>query len=415
MINTFYKYFPAIGFIFLWITVFYLHQLSLYNLKIVHSWTWVVVFLAISFFLLSYYIAVIYDKNSRDLFNSMPELHINQALLLKLLLTLTLFLFIGGSLRFIAIGDQLGGIDIYVNRPLMVRQEIVNIQLGRSPVPMLYRIGGYIASIGFLSTIIGGITIATNSKYRLLGVLPLFVLIYAQLGTMGRYLFITGVCFYFTSFILTTFFLTKKTQRKKLFEVFGYGIVMFGVILVLSYYIIKFRSPLADDILAILKETLYFYFVGGVTALDNAFFIDERSQLFGQSSFRSLYTWLGRFGLASEEEVVKVHNVFVSVSSSYSVNTYTFIRSLYLDFGLSGLMLFSSIWGFLTKYFLFKTYKSFSLTNILIVCIFVFSLLISFFSFYFQSLSTIVFWILAILVIDYFYGRKIFKIKSTSS
>lgn len=398
----------------MWIIVFYLHQLSLYNLRSVSSGTWFIVFSAIAFFLLSYYIAVIYDKSSRSLFQSKPELQINRTLLLKLLLSLTLLLFIGGSLRYIAIGHQLGGIEVYINRPLMVRQEIVNIQMGRSPVPLMYRIGGYLTSIGFLSIIIGGITIATKSKYRLLGVLPLFVLAYAQLGTMGRYFFITGVCFYFTSFILTTFFLPKKTQRKKLFEVFAYSIIVFSGVLVMSYYIIKLRSPLADDILAIMRETLYLYFVGGVTALDNALFVDERSQIFGQSSFRSLYTWLRRFGLASEEEVVKVHNVFVNVSPSYSVNTYTFIRSLYYDFGLIGLMLFSSVWGFLTKYFLYRVYKFFSLTNILFVCVFVFSLLISFFSFYFQTLSTIVFWLLAIIVIDYFYGKKIFKIKYTS-
>jgi len=409
--NTFYKYFPALAFAILWFVIFYLHHLSLYNLRSVSNATWLTIFTAVSFFLLSYFIAVIYDKNSRTLFHSKPRLQINQPLLLKLLLAFTLILFIGGSLRFIAIGNQLGGLEVFINRPLMVRQEIVNIQMGYSPVPLLFRLGGYLTSIGFISIIIGGITIATSSKFRLLGILPIFVLAYAQLGTMGRYFFITGVCFYFTSFIITTFFLPKNDQRKKLFEVFAYSIVMFVGVLVMSYYIIKFRSPLADDIFALLKESVYLYFTGGVTALDYALFRDESSRLFGQSSFRSLYNWFYRFGLVSEEEVIRVHNVFVSISPTYNMNTYTFVRSLVYDFGLTGLMIFSSIWGFLTKFFLYKAYRKYSMINLLVASVFVFSLFISFFSFYFQALSTIIFWLITVYIVDYFYGHKIFTVK----
>jgi len=411
LINTFYKYFPALGFVVLWICVFYLHQLLLFNIRDVAAETWFIIFTAITFFLLSYFIAVIYDKNSRTLFHSKPQLQINQPLLLKLLLVLTLILFIGGTLRFIAIGTQLGGIEVFINRPLMVRQEIVNIQMGYSEVPLMYRIGGYLTSIGFISIIIGGITIATSSKYRLLGVLPLVILLYVQLSTMGRYLFITGVCFYFTSFIITTFFLPPKTQRKKLFQVFVSSIAMFVGILVLSYYVIKFRSPLADDILALLQESVYLYFTGGVTALDYAIFNEESTRQFGQSSFRSLYNWFRRIGLVSEEDVIRVHNVFVSISPTYNMNTYTFVRSLYYDFGLTGLLIVSSIWGFLTKYFLYIAYRKYSMVSIFVACVFVFSLFISFFSFYFQALTTIIFWLITVYIVDYFYGHRIFTVK----
>ncbi|MEX0596717.1 MAG: O-antigen polymerase, partial [Candidatus Paceibacterota bacterium] len=328
-----------------------------------------------------YYIFALYNKNFRSSPAEVPVIEVNQVLLAKMVVVLSFFSAIGGLLTVYVVGSNLGGMDIYLNRPLMVRQFIVSVQSGDQQVSQLYRLGGYMANIGFLSMVLGGILFANKGKIRLWGIFPFITMLIAQFAVMGRYSFVTGVIFFFVSFILFSYFLSSEQRKMRLLEIFSYSLVSIVTVLALSYVVLKLRSPLADNIIAIVKETGYLYFSGGLSALDN-FIASDFHTTYGESSFRTVFKWLARFGIWPEESVFQTHNDFVKVSPTYRINTYTFIQSLYQDFTFYGLIVLTFVWGALTNYSIYKVYNRFTITNVVIASVFIFSLIISFFSFY---------------------------------
>lgn len=405
-----YKYFPILIFLFIWFIVINLHSLGLFNVRGVSGTTYRLIYFGIFSVTLGYLLVVAYDLRFSTLFNKTPDITVDTGLLAKITITLSIICIVGGILTIYVISNNIGGFDVFMNRPLRVRQEVVDITMGRSEAGPLYRVASYLTNIGFLSVIFGGILFACKSKYRVLGLLPIIAILFSQLTVMGRYRFTTALVFFLGSFLIFTFFQKKELQVKRIIEISLLTSLSFLIVVGLSYLILKFRSPLADNIVEIVKETGYTYFTGGVTALDISLNTDYQSRTYGQYSFRSIFRWLERIGLVSQYEVVPVHNPFVSISPNYHSNTYTFIRSIYFDFGITGLLVMSSIWGGLTKYFLFKTYYNFNLLNVLIANILLFSLIISFFSFYFQGITVIMFWVIIMYILNKLYSNRLFKI-----
>jgi oligosaccharide repeat unit polymerase len=376
-------------------------------LKAVSSGTYFILYSAIFALILGYYIGVIFDKSQDSIPKSNQQIQVNTFLLSKIVLVTSFIMLIGALLIALEVGSNLGGIGIYFSRPLMVRQFIVGVQNGYNEISVIYKVGGYLSNIGLMSTILGGILFSCSSKIRLIGLIPFPVLLISQLTIMGRYKFVSGLVFFFVAFILFSYFLNKESRKVRLFEILFYGLVSLTGVFTLSYWVLKLRSPLADDIINLLLESGYLYLSAGITAFDR-FLSSDFIFLYGESSFRSIFKWLARFGLWPTDNVLSVNNEFVKVSANFSTNTYTFVRSLYQDFGIAGLLLVSFIWGVLTKQVIFSTYRKFNLVKLLISAIFVFSLLISFFSFYFQGLSAIVFWVLVMSTIHFLYGKKLF-------
>lgn len=414
MTKTLYKYFPILVFLSVWLFVISLHKLGLFNVKSASDATYNLIYIGVFATALSYVTAVVYDMRFSTLFSkNRRTIDVDSILLIKITVVLSVICLLGAILTLFVISNNIGGLDVFFNRPLMVRQEVIDISLGRTEVGPLYRVANYLTNIGFLSIIFGGVLFACKSKYRVLGLLPIIVILLNQLVIMGRYRFTVALVFFLGSFLIFTFFQKKKLRVKRLIEISLLSTFSIVFILGLSYLVLKLRSPLADDIIAIVKESGYTYFTGGITALDISLNTGYHSQTFGQYSFRSVFRWLERIGFVTQDQVIPVHNPFVTVSPNYVSNTYTFARSIFLDFGITGLLIISSIWGFFTKFFLFKTYFNFRLIHLLIANIFLFSLIISFFSFYFQSITSILFWIVIMYILDRLYNDRLFRISES--
>lgn len=405
-----YKYFPILIFLFIWISVINLHSLGLFNVKGASWETYQLLYFGIFSIALSYLLSVVYDLQFSTFFQKKWKINVDTNLLAKITISLSVICVVGGILTIYVISNNLGGFDVFINRPLMVRQEVVNIAMGRSEAGQLYRFASYLVNIGFLSVIFGGILFACRGKYRLLGLIPIVAVLFSQLAVLGRYRFTTALVFFLGSYLIFTFFQKKEIQIKRIIEISLLTSLSLLIVIALSYLVMKLRSPLADNITEIVKESGYTYFTGGVTALDVSLNSEHHSRVFGQYSFRSIFRWIERLGFISRHEVVPVHNPFVSISPNYNSNTYTFVRSIYLDFGVPGLLVITSLWGFLSKHFLFKAYYNFSLINVLLANIFLFSLIISFFSFYFQSFTGIIFWIIIMYFLNKLYNNRLFKI-----
>jgi hypothetical protein len=108
--------------------------------------------------------------------------------------------------------------------------------------------------------------------------------------------------------------------------------------------------------------------------------------------FDSFIKWFMRFGILSSENIARVEYKFVDVGSS-TMNTYSYIRILYEDFGILGLLSFSYIWGGVTSLATDRLFKRLSLVNLIIVILLSYSFFISFFSFSLHNIAMVVFMI----------------------
>lgn len=411
MSNVLYRYFPLGIFLLVWFSVFWLHNQSLYNIREVQNQAYSLLALAIFSLSAGYILFSLYDRQySHSNSHSLIVRIKNEKMLLVLIFSLISIQLFGSFIIFYEITYQLGGIDIFLNQPLAVRQFVVGVQNGYEEVRIFYKLGNYLTNIGFLSCFFGGIYFSSFSNYRSLGLLPILSLLVSQLLTLGRYKFVSGLVFFIVAYLIFSYFLKPSERRKRIFELFIIGIISTLFVGIISYYVLKFRSPLELDITYLLKKSLYLYFTGGVTAFDS-FLNSDFVYTYGESSFRSVTKWLEKVNLWEENSVRTVHNPFTNVTPTYSMNTYTFSKSLYEDFGYLGLIFIPFIWGALTYKLCINTLLNFSFVNVYLISILTFSLFISFFSFYFQSLTTLVFWFIFMFLIQKLFFNQIIDIQ----
>lgn len=408
MLSTFYKYIPLLCFIGVWILIFFLQSLGLYNLKSVSNSTIHILLTGIFSLTFGYVLTQLYSPTSWASCKLVSVSITNEKLLLQLVLVLSFLQLFGSLIIFSEVAKGIGGYSVYFNRPILVRQFIVGIQRGYEEVGPLYRIGNYISNSGFISILLGGILFASKSKYRVFGLLAIISLIVTQLVSVGRYRFITGLIFFIVSYTYFCYFFDNKLRNRRIIELFFMLLISSISITLLSYIVLKFRSPLELDLLGLLKKSLYYYVTGGVVAFDN-FLSTDFKFLYGESSFRSIFKWLARIGIWAESDVINVHNSFTKVSPTYSMNTYTFLKSLYQDFGIVGCLFIPFIWGVITYNTVHKVLTNFSILSLFWLCLFTFSLVITFFSFYFQSSTLIVYWLINVFLINHFFNKRIFS------
>lgn len=410
MINLFFKYYPLLGFLLIWVAVFTLKSLGLYNIRSVDDDTIHLILISILSLSSGYILMQIYSPASTYTTKPILVKITNIELLLKLVILFSVLQVFGSLLIFYEVAKGIGGYSVYFSRPILVRQFIVGIQNGYESVGPLYRIGNYLSNSGFISIFLGGLLFASNSKLRMFGLLAIASLIFTQLVSVGRYRFISGLVFFIVSYLYLSYFHNKELRNKRIIEL---SIILFVSSLsigLLSYYVLKFRAPLELDILGLLKKSVYYYLTGGVVAFDN-FLNTDYNHLYGQSSFRSFFKWFARFGIWEESNLLSVHNSFTKVAPYYSMNTYTFVKSLYHDFGIYGCIFIPFIWGMIAYKSVDNVINNFSLVGIFWVCLFTFSLVITFFSFYFQSLTLIIYWFINVYLVQHFFNKKIFSIE----
>jgi len=402
-----YQYLPLLIFLGIWSLVLFLYSLNYYNIHATSSEAFSLLIISISAFSFSYICFIIYDSRFLLFEKNRSKTTLNESFLLKSILIYSFISILGSIIIIKVVSNELGGFDAYFERPLSVRQQVVLWQKGIETPPFLLKIGSYITNIGFLSSILGGILFSIGSdKKKYLSFIPIISLLIAQLTNFGRYSFVNGLIFFLLSYILFSYYSSNLKRKKNLLRITVFSSLSLLVLGFLFFYIIKFRSPLAEDIGILLRRSLYFYLTGGIPSLDH--FLDQfnNDYTYGQSSFRSLFKWINII-TGDQQNTINVHNTFVSISPSQNSNTYTFVKSLYQDFNVYGLIPLIVTWAFLTKKSLYSLYEKFSVFRIMLTCILLFSLFISFFSFYFQSISQLLFWLINAAFYQYFFGEKL--------
>ncbi|MEX0724234.1 MAG: O-antigen polymerase [Gracilimonas sp.] len=411
LLDYFYKYLPLNVFIGIWGIVFYLYSFQLYNIYPASSDTIFLIFIGILAFCLGYILLAIYDVQKIKPADKTLSDIICPRTLLWLVIGLCLLTLSGTILIFITVANELGGIDAYLRTPIGVRSLFVGYQNDPlTPPPFTYKAGSYLINTGFAGSIFGGVLFAIKDKIRITGLSILVVFLIASVATVGRYTFVNSLFFFIFSYILATFFMDREYRKKRLLEIVFYSIILVALLALFTFFIIEIRTTINSQ--SAVKEfalkTSYLYLTGGISALDN-FLSQDFSLVYGQSSFRSIFRWLIRFDIWPEASLMLVHEPFTSVTPTISINTYTHIKSFFEDFGTVGVLCFSFIFGASCKLTTLYSLTDLSFIRIGIAVTLIFAAFMSFYSFYLHSITTIIYRILVVIILQYLFANKLFK------
>ena len=175
--------------------------------------------------------------------------------------------------------------------------------------------------------------------------------------------------------------------------------VMLISILVLRIDFTGIRQISSEQILYYATGSIYSYFAGPLVAL-NQFLIEDNSWTMGASMFRGLIKWLVRFYIFDESAVLDFYYSFKHIGKSYYLNTFTYIRPFFEDFGVFGLLIFSYSFGMTVSFFYQKVLNNFSYVKLNLAGLMVFSLIMSFYNFTLFNIASILYSIAIIKMLE---------------
>lgn len=408
--NTLYRYFPLLIFVSIWAIILFLYNQQLYNIKDVRPDTLLLTYLSIGALATGYFFMDLFDPDKKRL-NKLTVDISNEKQLWIWYSFFTLLMLIGVILTMKGVASFFdGNLAIYYQNPVKVRHIVVNIGHGHFSAPLIFKIGNYLINWGLTASFLGGM-LFTQKKYSFFALIIVFVSLLAGVSMFSRYIFINSFGMFAFSYLLFSFLRNKKEQTRIFKKTIYFIILSVALVFGVTYAILSARAFYIDDLTDLFNRLLYFYLVGGLPALD-IFIYSDPTQLYGFSSFRSLTDWMIKFGIIPETNLLVAYHPFVKVSTLVEINTYTYIKSFFQDFGLAGVGIMSALWGGITRYSLRALVLKFNIIRLAISAILCFSLFISFFSFYFEGIAMVVFRLIPLIIISPIIFKN-FKISHT--
>ncbi len=361
------------------------------------------------FILLGYFfIDSFYLKNSNELPGDSNAVDINKDLLAKIILILSVLMGIGLFLLILQIRKITSNFSLYLINPFLVREKLIALHSGDMGgiSAISYRFSTYLSTLMFPLSVLGGIMAAQEGPKRHLGKIPIILVIVYSVVNLNRFAFITSLGLWLLSLLYFIIFVDKEYRQKMIRRITWYIIIAFLLVVAFFVLILKLRTITSSSIEDFAIRSIYSYFSGSGSALEKFLFFEPR-HVWGASSFRSIFRWLTKFGLVDKSLVFGTHNVFtnVSVGQPLFMNTYTFIKSPFEDFGLIGVGVICSLWGMIARYLLERYFRKFSIGSLFWVSIMTFSFFMSFYEFFFQNLTLFVYWFLILYLVQYIMER----------
>lgn len=391
-----YFYFPLSAFLLSWIFIFTLFQLSPIQLYEVEPSTLFILLASIILIVLGFvfYRLFFMDSNwliERQIHKSM-FIEINYHKLSVFILGLSLIVAVAVVINTYLIASERGGFVKYITNPILSRKLVSDLASGKD-WKLIYSLSGYGVSMNFIGNILGGLLFASEKKrHKLLSLIPVFIGIVIGLLNFSRYTLVYSILLWLFSILLVTYFLEEERQKSTLKQLLFISIGFVVTFFFISYLIITLRFFTSSE--SEIRETYFlqlnYYLIGNVIALDR-FFEQDLAFHWGGSLFRSILKWLARLGLWDEGAVMEANYSFVKIDHNLVMNTYTYIRVLWEDFGLAGLLPGSFIWGFFSAYTMKRFLDKFSLIRLYFGVIIIIALFLSFFGFFFVAISKIIF------------------------
>lgn len=408
--KSFAYYIPIVAFGSLWTIIFLLYTMNPYNFHRVSADTALLMVVGIGSIILGYFFTHAFLMPDTLGSSNQESKHIAQydnSQLTRVILISNSLAIIGTIISVLAVVQYLGGLQIYATNPLLVRQATVQIsKVGSIAEFPIYTIGNYLINFVFIGALYSG-AFWSNKYNALLKSLPLITAFFISAFLLQRMIIITALGIWTFSYLFSLYTHPKAIRLKQIRSLKIVTLSMVVLFMLFSYFIVRARMFYLNNILDFFIKSVYAYAVGTVSALD-IYLRQDISYTWGESSFRTVFKWLSRLGIYVSTKGFSPFQSFADIGG-IKINTYTFIRTLYTDFGMIGLGILGFTWGSLSRFSVQKLFQQFSFIRLFIVVLLSFSLFMSFYEFYFQGLTKIIYWIILLLLTE-----KIFSTHSTS-
>ena len=405
-----YIHFPMVILSIEWIIVLYLHYQNPYNYMTMSADTLYIIFVGLAFIVLGYYtFGSLYISRSEKLPGDFRKVSIDEALLGKILLLFSLLAFLGLMIVAVEVAKITNNFKLYVDNPIVVRGLIVSMQEGEiaSVSYTRYKLGVYLFSLVKPLATIGGFMSVMKSKWKFAGLIPLLLILVNSFINLNRFGLISALGFWFFGRIYSIMYLGAEERKKVLKKTGIYILISLIFIVIFFSFILNIREAYKTNISYFLMRSVYLYFTGSGSAFDKITFWGVKP-LYGASSFRSIVKWLSMAGLIDSEHILSYYNNFVNIGQGRVIilNTYTFVKSPYEDFGILGVGVISMFWGITTRYSIERCFRKFTLYNVYFVALMLLSLVMTFYEFFFHGIVVYIFWFFVIYLIQKYLDKR---------
>lgn len=401
---------PIFIFKLVWILQFLLYIFSPYPFHSISFDTWLIIFISVTTVIIGYYTyyffystrpVQIYSKES-----VYGIINISKTKIERILSILLFLVGIGilGDLLFLSYIIYSYGLDI--SNIFWFRFFIVSFIANSSEWNILHSFFSYLILLNTIVIIISGIYYCLYGSNKVLVFGPIFLAFLFSLITLQRHLIISNIFYWLASIFYVSFYLHPDERRKSLnkFKKNIFVILIFLAFSILSVIYLRFNIDLggkgsSSRLLELGVQNVYSYLPGNIVALNNYLQLDSPLKN-GAFLFRDILKWLARFGVVEANAVPSKFMEFTNVGV-VNMNTYTFIRIFYDDFGIIGLLLFSYVWGLVSSFVVHLYFEEFKLYRLLLVVLILFSLFISFFTFSLHNITMVILLLLLIIIIQY--------------
>lgn len=320
-----------------------------------------------------------------------------------LIFVISLNIIVGISLYFylIYLAEERGNILRYFLNPIMSRMLVVKT-MKEENWNFTLALASYGTSLNIVNLVMSGI-LFTSKKiiYKLISLGSLILGIAISLINFSRYSLIYMILNWILSMFLFSYWLGQDRRKKILKSMLIIVLVSIILIFTAFYVIISMRyfTVTETEISKTFTEQLFYYVTGNIVALD-IYLTHDHTLLHGKGVFRSITKWLSRIGLMDENAVISWKYNFVKISPQFISNVFSYIRPLYEDFGVYGLLILSFLWGFFTAKILDNYLLNFSLVKHYLSVFLSFSFLMSFYGFNLLGITEILYFVIVFKILE---------------
>lgn len=404
------KLVPVVVFITIWILQVFLLILSPYNYKSVSLETWIITLSSVSTvvvgYLTYYFLNTTRTVQITSKTRNKSYIDFDKNNLEKLLKYLLIFVAIGVIGDILYLMFTIKSYGLHLTNIFWYRFFLSHSAKGQFGWSVLHSLFSYLILLNNVVVIISAIYHSFYSGKKILIYGPIFLAFLFSVITLQRHTLIIILTFWLSALFFISFYLDSQRQKISLNKFYRsfIGILIFIALVIIIVISIRFYIDLGgakyNKLIKLGIQSIYSYIAGNVVALDT-YLKSDISYEKGAFLFQSILKWLSRLGVINSTSIPSQYLEFTNIGP-VSLNTYTYIRMLYADYGVYGLLILSYLWGFIAAFVMNNLYPNFRLYKLMFAALMMFSYLVSFFGFSLLNFTMIFLLFFFSWILDYF-------------
>lgn len=360
---------PITIFIFFWGLSIIANILNWYGFPKVDSWGWLVITSSIFYYVFgSMTVCLSKPKNNNKYLKYFLDDFNKNNVILKVILVLCAISFIGIVSDWWVLFKRFGDIiSIFINANLIYTMRVEGEGLGGIP---------YLGSLSLSACALAGIYFERTRRFRFLLIFPFILVILGALASMGRVTIIMAILLYLNPCIMSYGFIDRKNTtvryRMKIF-------IVIAAIIILVLGSTKIRVirggnvEIVDRVPAFLISlglvenpifsSIYTAISGPIASFSSSLNHDRedlgKGLIPGMQTISPVFRLIGKMGLLPSVSYYEI------APESELPNIGTYLKDIYIDFGLLGVIMIPYFLGYFTMFLLYKWIQNGKIT----VCI----------------------------------------------